>query len=105
MVYDFFLIALICVGIIDMSGIIESGNEYLKRLTGKPYRIPKPFSCSLCMTWWLCLIWSIIFNFSLGNIALSLIFALLTPVMYDLLTVARDVLSRVIYLIATFFQL
>lgn len=105
MVYDFFLIALICVGIIDMSGVIESGNEYIRRLTGKPYRIPKPFSCSLCMTWWLCLIWSMVFGLTLENIALSLIIALLTPVVYDLMTVCREVASRMIYLIATFFRI
>ena len=45
--FDLFLIALICVVIIDISGFIGEIEDILaKWLKVKSVRIPKPFSCS-----------------------------------------------------------
>ena len=57
-------IQLICVLIIDISGFIDSVKWGVSKWLTKgkiqttDYRI-KPFDCSLCMTWWSCLIYMI----------------------------------------------
>ena len=51
--FDLFLIALICVVIIDISGFIGEIEDILaKWLKVKSVRIPKPLSCSFCMVHW-----------------------------------------------------
>lgn len=77
MILDIMLIATIVCFVIDVSGIIESVEWYLTKLIEKCVKIPKPFSCSLCMTFWIGLIWIIIKDFSLLNLVyLSVISAL-----------------------------
>lgn len=47
-------IAILWVFILDLSGIVEAINGAVTRHLPKPYafRLPRPFSCSKCMTWW-----------------------------------------------------
>lgn len=80
-VYELFLIAIVLVFIIDLSGFMSSLKRAIsKYLIGIPrddYDL-KPFGCSLCMTWWVCLIyllWSK--NMALGYIGVSAAIALL----------------------------
>ena len=49
---NLFIINLILVFIIDLSGFIPSLESGLSRLFGFKVRIPRPFSCALCMTFW-----------------------------------------------------
>lgn len=55
-------LSLIIVFIIDYSGIVQEVEEVLQKWLKMPNKahIPKPFSCSLCMTWWTGLIYLII---------------------------------------------
>lgn len=55
------LIYLLCISIsmsflIDYSGIIESFESFVRKCSSgslKFFKVPKPFSCSLCMTFWI----------------------------------------------------
>ena len=58
-----------------LTGIFYSGfpSEFEKIISNKlkfgQFKLPKPFSCPLCMTWWCCLIYIIcIKQFTLFNI-------------------------------------
>lgn len=77
---NIFLIALMCVIVIDVLGFIDSLNPILSKLLGFKVRIGKPFSCSTCMTWWTGLAYLIIAGkFSFVWIAVLLCIAASTP--------------------------
>lgn len=46
--------------IIDLSGIIQSIEWWLSKMLKGKVVIPKPFSCSRCMMWWIGLFWLLI---------------------------------------------
>ena len=62
MIYlNLLLIAVIVVFVVDLSGFTDAWKNALARLfnakTVKPLR---PFDCSLCLTWWTCLIYALV---------------------------------------------
>lgn len=58
---DLLLVAVITIYIVDLSGFTESWRSALTRLLkAKDLKPMRPFDCSLCMTWWICIIYSII---------------------------------------------
>lgn len=91
------LIQVCAVGVIDLSGIIDTLDNFLTKVLKTKARVPKPFSCSLCMTWWTCFFW-LLFKGELtwANAAISLGLAFLTPVVSDLCYVIRNLLTKVI---------
>lgn len=93
--FNLLFIAFICVFIIDYSGVIESIDSTLQKWLKNPFiHLPKPFSCSLCSTWWTGLIWLIIeHSLSVLNIAYVALLAAMTPVMLRLLYLLRGVLE------------
>lgn len=91
------LIQVCAVGIIDLSGIIDSLDTLLSKVLKTKARVPKPFSCSLCMTWWACFFWLLFKGeLSWAYAAISLGLAFLTPVVADFCYVVRNLLSRLI---------
>lgn len=107
MIGDFILIAVICVAVIDLSGFVESIDWGLQKWLGSPlYHLPKPFSCSMCLTTWSCLIYMLIYGcFSLYGVAAALIIALFTPVIEHIITIIRDIADRMVFVIASFFNI
>lgn len=100
------LIALICTMVIDISGFIGEMEGILAKWLGvKSVRIPKPFSCSLCATFWCSLIYAIIAGeFTLPVIAYSLFIAILTPVFSDIIWNVRDFLGLMVLVAFNFFK-
>jgi hypothetical protein len=97
MLIDLFLITLIIVFIIDISGFIDEMETILSKWLKGKARVPKPFSCSLCMTWWTGLIYLLIIGeFTLLWIATVALFALLSGVLATLLICIRETLNCVI---------
>lgn len=98
MILKMLILTLLVVFIIDLSGIIEELEVALaKWLKVKKVRIPKPFSCSLCSTWWLLLVMLLIEGrFTLIMIGLSGLFAYLTPVFYQLLLFVKEVGFKIV---------
>lgn len=102
------LIQLICVLLIDVAGVPEDFlTPIVKRLTGaKIGTIGKPFSCSLCMTFWTGLIFLLATgNFTLVNFTLVILVACLTPVTVMLWFFANDFLKKMIDTIYDYFNL
>lgn len=76
------LIGFISVFIIDYSGFIDEADKILTKVLKSrvPLHIPKPFSCSLCSTFWLGLIYLLcVGQFNLLNIAGVIVVAAFTP--------------------------
>lgn len=93
---NMFLIAWLCVFIIDCSGAIEELQRRLKRVSPL-YRVGKPLSCSLCMTWWLCLLYLLcIGNFTLGYVAIAAFWAIMTGELGSLIKYIQSRISRAI---------
>ncbi len=92
MIFDTLGIAWICVFIVDYSRIIESMEGVIAKAIGFPsVRIPKPFSCSLCMTWWTglaYLIWT--HDVSIPNICWVAFCAALTPEINSAIWTVKD---------------
>ena len=83
MMLDFLTIAAVCVFIVDISGWTESWRGWLARRFGVQRLRPlRPFDCSLCLTWWSCLVWAAVAgSLSLRAVACAALAAALTPAM------------------------
>ena len=93
---DLLCIAWLCVFVIDCSGVIDSIESTARRYYPL-FRVPKPFSCSLCSTWWYGLLYlAIVGRFTLGYIAICALFAYLTPQIRDIIQFVADCAVRVI---------
>lgn len=106
MILDLFYITLIVVFIIDHSGIIDTIKSALAKWLGVQGVRLQPFDCSLCMTWWACLLYIIITgHFTLGGIALCAIFALGADKLADTLALIRDIITKTINELYKLFKL
>jgi hypothetical protein len=107
-VFNLFLIAVITVCIIDISGFVNSIKSALNKVITKRkfsnsnYSI-KPFDCSLCMTFWIGLIYLIIYNsVSLINITVLLLIAISTPIINDIIRLIQDLITKLIQVIENY---
>lgn len=79
---DLLLVAAVTIYIVDLSGFTDAWRGALARMMHIPesnLRPLKPFDCSLCMTWWVCLIYSaVVKQFSLPVIAYSALLSFLS---------------------------
>lgn len=93
-IIDFALIACIWTGVF-YSGFPREMEEILSKAVkfGK-FRLPKPFSCALCLTFWTCLIYGIcVYGLSLSGILYSLIAGLSTSVIENVYALVFDTLN------------
>lgn len=96
MIIDLILIQLIIVFIIDLSGAVESFKLFISKILTKG-RIQttnfdlRPFTCSLCSTWWIGLIYLLIcHSFTIPYIALVTLLSYLTPLSSSILLLIKD---------------
>lgn len=106
MIIDLFVIGLIAVLLIDIIGAIdEIYNAGLRLIFGsaKPYiRLGKPFSCSLCMTFWIGIIYLLIYGcFSLYMLLFVIVNAYLTSTYYNVILTIKIALDKLISFINT----
>jgi len=110
-ILNLFIISVIWVLILDLSGFARTIDKLFYKIfyPGRPFREDahfKPFDCSLCMTWWSCLIYLIAANaLTLPYIAFSLLFAWLTPIEKDIFIMVKDMVTKLIDLLYTLFKL
>lgn len=95
MILDLFLITIIICFLIDISGIIESIEWWLSKWLKVPCKIPKPFSCSLCMTFWIGLIYISILDFSLINLLFVCLFAALSEEISNFIKIIKQLVHWV----------
>lgn len=110
-ILNLFIISIIWVLILDLSGFARTIDKTMYKIfyPKRPFREDahfKPFDCSLCMTWWSCLIYLIVANaLTLPYIALSLLFAWLTTMEKDIFIMVKDMVTKLIDLLYTLFKL
>lgn len=99
---DLFLIAVICVIIIDLSGVTLSIKSGIKRILTKgmmsdPNYSLKPIDCSFCITFWSGLVYMLVgHSFSLWMLTYLLLLCVMTPVIRDVIILIRDLMIKLI---------
>ena len=96
-IIDLILIQIICVNIVDISGVVSHiENAIARALKLKSVSIHL-IECSYCVTHWCCVIY-ILFNgaLSLKSYAIVLVLCFLTTVTKDLLWGIRDILVKLV---------
>lgn len=97
---DILLIAAIYVFALDVSGFWQEATAAVKAwLTRGQFRTPidiKPFSCSLCMTFWTGIVYLVFTDsLTLPLTAYVCLVAMLTPRIADLLHVVDNLLAKI----------
>ena len=110
MYINLLFITLLIVFALDTTDFYETiSSAITKALTHGKLSQPryiKPFSCSLCMTFWTGLFYIIFFgSFSVGAVAYVGLLSFLTPVFADLLHLIKDTLTRIIDDIRNYFNI
>ena len=91
------LISLIIVYIIDISGVVD---EFIRPLVIRAFKLPKnanlklkPISCSLCMMFWVGLIYLLaVHAFTIFNIAYVCLLSFLTPNIKGIILYMKELL-------------
>lgn len=100
-IINLLLIQFIIVNIIDVSGFIQEMEGILSKWLHIKAHIPKPFSCSLCLTFWTGLVYLIASGeISLLYLAVLLLIASLTPVTLEAVYLIRDILLKALKIIS-----
>lgn len=99
---NLFLIQFIIVNIIDISGFIQEMESMIARwLKVKSVHIPKPFSCSYCLTWWTGLIYLMVTgNLTLIYTAILLMICALSTTTADIIYLLKDIITKIIQTIS-----
>ena len=92
---DLLLLCLVVIFIVDISGWTDTWLGWLSRWLGHTVKEFKPFTCSLCMTWWTGLIYLLI----TGRLCITLVayvalLAWLSFPLSQLLIFIRELLLR-----------
>ena len=96
-IIDIILVALVTIYIVDLSGFTETWLSFLSHYKGRKITELKPFSCSLCMVWWVCLIYAaIVGNLTIPVVALTALLSLLSVPCGQLLILVREAFLKVI---------
>lgn len=91
------IIAFIAVFVIDYSGFIGEADRILtKALKSRvPLHIPKPFSCSLCSSWWGGIIYLLIAHqFNFINLLVLVGVCCLTPEILSIIYFIKDCINK-----------
>lgn len=93
------LIQLIMVFVVDLSGFVtDIETKLAKWLKVKKVTIPKPLSCSLCLTWWSCLLYVIaVGEFNLRYIAYIALLSFLANTSMNILIMVKEILDKIVF--------
>lgn len=95
MILELMMIAIIICFVIDISGIIESIEWYLGKWLGGKVIIPKPFSCSLCMCFWMGLLWLLIQSqFTLFNVMVVCLIAAFSEQITNAIIILKQLIAK-----------
>ena len=96
-IIDIILVALVTIYIVDLSGFTETLLKVISAYKGRKITELKPFSCSLCMVWWACLIYAVIVgNLTIPVVALIALLSLLSVPFGQLLILIREAFLKAI---------
>ena len=92
---DILFLSLVVVFVVDLSGFTESWLHALSKWLGHQVSSFKPFSGSLCMTWWTGIIYAICTGtFSLAVLAYIALIAFLSLPISEVLIFIRETILR-----------
>ena len=94
---DLILIQIICVNIVDISGVVSHIENAIARMLSLKKVSVYLLNCSYCVTHWCCVIY-LIFNgaLSLKYYAIVLVLCFLTSITKDLMWGLRDRLVKIV---------
>lgn len=95
-------IAALWVVVLDMTDFMDTIKGWISAILTKgkshnsDYRL-KPVDCSLCMTWWTCLVYLLVTgNVTLATLLAALTLAWFTPVIKDVFMLLGDAITTII---------
>ena len=96
-IIDLLLIQIICVNIVDISGVVQHIENAIARVLSLKRVSIYLLNCSYCVTHWCCVIY-LLFNgaLSLKTYAIVLVLCFLTSITKDLLWGVRDRLVKLV---------
>ena len=96
---NLFYLAVVTVFVVDVSGVSQVLLRVVSAWTGRKWQHVRPFTCSLCMTWWLgllcCAVWGC---FDWPHVAFVAFMAFLTTSILDAMRLIKDTITRIINL-------
>ena len=94
---DLILIQIICVNIVDISGVVQHIENAIARMLSLKKVSVYLLNCSYCVTHWCCVIY-LLFNceLSLKYYAIVLVLCFLTSITKDLMWGVRDRLVKIV---------
>lgn len=97
MITDLVLLTAIVVFIVDLSGFTEWLLDTLSKVLHKRVVSFKPFTCSLCMSWWTGLTYLVLtHSVTIPLVAVVAALAFLTRPMAELFQTVNDLLIRIL---------
>ena len=89
------MLTLVVVFVVDLSGFTDAWLGWLSRWLGRTVRELKPFSCSLCMTWWTGIVYALVTGrFCIGIVAYVALMAFLSFPISEFLIFTRELLLK-----------
>ena len=94
---DLILIQIICVNIVDISGVVSHIENAIARMLSLKRVSVYLLNCSYCVTHWCCVIYLLINGaLSLKTYAIVLVLCFFTSITKDLLWGVRDILVKLV---------
>lgn len=96
-IVELILVALITIYVVDLSGFTDTWLKFLSAYKGRKITELKPFSCSLCMVWWVCLAYLVTTSqLTLSLVAFTALLSFLSIPMGQILVMLREVMLHII---------
>ena len=101
MILELLLLTVIVCFVVDISGFIDTIKNLIWKwvFNGKreyrEFRL-KPLDCSLCMSFWIGIIWISIFEFTLFNLLFVCLFAMMSEEITQILSTIKYLIHRLI---------
>ncbi len=96
-IVELILVALVTIYVVDLSGFTDTWLKFLSAYKGRKITELKPFSCSLCMVWWVCIAFLLMSaKLTLPLVAFSALLSFLSIPMGQILVMLREVMLHII---------
>ena len=96
-IVELILVAMITIYVVDLSGFTDTWLKFLSAYKGRKITELKPFSCSLCMVWWVCLTYLVTTSqLTMSLVAFTALLSFLSIPMGQILVMLREVMLHII---------
>ena len=96
-IVELILVALVTIYVVDLSGFTDTWLKFLSAYKGRKITELKPFSCSLCMVWWVCLIYLVTTSqLTLSLVAFTALLSFLSIPMGQILVMLRELILYIV---------